>query len=136
MHLDTNGQGDTGSLQRKRDLEGKHHEKWSLSGDSLRPVSTHPQDIPVNLKRGPYLAMGSGTQRDRGGTQLGSDFLLWPDMYAQGKPGGLLGGTHSFQGNSDQQGRVSRFGLLQGEGYTQLSVQAWPPRSSTGTDIF
>lgn len=77
MHLDTNGQGDMGGLQRKRGL-----------------------------------AMGSGTQQGRGGTQLTSDLLLWPGRYAQGKPEGLLGGTHSFQGSSGQQGRVPRFGLL------------------------
>lgn len=136
MLLDTSGQGDMGSLQRKRGLEGKHHEKWYLPRPSLRPVSIHSQGNPVNLKRGPYLAMGSGTQRDRGRTQLGSDLLLWPGKYAQGKPGGLLGGTHSFQGNNDQQGRVSRLGLLQGVGYTQLSAQAWPPSPSIGTNIF
>lgn len=27
VHLDTNGQGDMGDLQRKRGLEGKHHGK-------------------------------------------------------------------------------------------------------------
>lgn len=136
VHLDTNDQGDMGNLQRKKGLEGKHHKKWGLFRASLRPISTHSQGVPVHLKRGPYLAMGSGTQQDRGGTQLSSDLLLWPGRYAQGKPGVLLGGTHPFQGSSGQQGRVSRHGLLQGEGYTQLSVQAWPPRPSTGTKIF
>lgn len=112
VHLDTNGQGDMGSLQRKRALEEKHHEKWGLPGASLRPVSIRSQGISVNLKRGLYLAMGSGTQGDRGGIQLSFGLLLWPGRYAQGKPGGLLGGAHSSQGNSDQQGRVSRLGLL------------------------
>lgn len=135
MHLDTSGQGDMGGLQRKRGLERKCHEKWETPGASLRPVSIHSQGVPVNLKRGPYLTMGSGTQRGRGGTQLTSDLLLWPGRYAQGKPEGLLGGTHSFQGSSGQQGRVPRLELLQGEGYTQLSAQAWPSRPSIGINI-
>lgn len=134
MRLDTSGQGDMGGLQRKRALEEKHHEKWGLPGSSMRAISIHSQG--VSLKRGPYLAMGSGTQGGRGGTRPSSDLLLWPGRYAQGKPGGLLGGTHSFQGSSDQQGKVSGLGLLQGEGYAQLSAQAWPLRPSTGTNSF
>lgn len=135
MHLDTNGQGDMGGLQRKRGLERNHHEKWGGGPWGLPEACFHSfPRYPVNLKRGPYLAMGSGTQQGRGGTQLTSDLLLWPGRYAQGKPEGLLGGTHSFQGSSGQQGRVPRFGLLQDEGYTQLSAQAWPSRPSIGTN--
>lgn len=80
--------------------------------------------------------MGSGTQGGRGGTQLGSGLLLWPSRYAQGMPGGLLGGIHSFPGSSGQQGRVSWLGFLQGEDYTHLSAHARPLRPSTGADIF
>lgn len=67
--------------------------------------------------------MGSGTQWGRGGTQLGSGLLLWPDRYVQGMPEGLLGGIHSFPGSSDQQGRVSWLGFLQDEVYTHLPAQ-------------